>query len=320
MTRSDSAPSPAYDELPRLEELGARHSWDHFGRDDELGTMGRVTDAKVIESLAEAVDGRRINLTLPVGTIDPPFYGREAVELRFLQTDRNTWDDRLDSLYPQGGSQWDGLRHVRAREFGYYGGRLADPPDLGAEIGIQRWAERGILTRGVLLDVDAHFRRAGAPLDALEPVAVTAQTLRRTAQEQGVELREGDVLCVRFGWLAAYRAMSRSEREHYAASRPLLRYAGLAADEEMAAYLWDNRLAGVALDNPAAEVSPGDPRVGSLHRRLIPLLGFAIGELFDFEELASACAADGRWSFLLVSVPLDVVGGVGSPANAVAVR
>jgi len=60
--------------------------------------------------------------------------------------------------------------------------------------------------------------------------------------------------------------------------------------------------------------------VGSLHRRLIPLLGFAVGELFDLDELAAACATDGRWSFLLVSVPANMVGAVGSPANAVAVR
>jgi hypothetical protein len=59
--------------------------------------------------------------------------------------------------------------------------------------------------------------------------------------------------------------------------------------------------------------------VGSLHRRLIPGLGFAVGELFDFRELGRACQARGRWDFLFVSVPLNIPGGVGSPGNAVAV-
>ena len=64
---------------------------------------------------------------------------------------------------------------------------------------------------------------------------------------------------------------------------------------------------------------PGDPDVGSLHRRLIPHLGFAIGELFDFGPLARACRRAGRYEFLFTSVPLHVAGGVGSPATAVAV-
>ena len=64
---------------------------------------------------------------------------------------------------------------------------------------------------------------------------------------------------------------------------------------------------------------PGDPSVGSLHGRLIPHLGFAIGELFDFGPLAEACRRERRHEFLFVSVPLNVTGAVGSPANAVAI-
>lgn len=97
-------------------------------------------------------------------------------------------------------------------------------------------------------------------------------------------------------------------------------YAGLAAGEEMARFLWNSQVSAVVCDNPGAEVAPGSAVVGSLHRRLLPTLGFAIGELFDFEELATRCRIDGRWSFLFTSVPTHIVGGVGSPANAVAIR
>jgi hypothetical protein len=72
-------------------------------------------------------------------------------------------------------------------------------------------------------------------------------------------------------------------------------------------------------DNPSVEVVPGDPSVGSLHQRLIPHLGFAIGELFDFGPLARACRRLGRHEFLFTSVPLNVAGAIGSPANAVAI-
>ena len=67
-------------------------------------------------------------------------------------------------------------------------------------------------------------------------------------------------------------------------------------------------------------LAPGDPAVGSLHRRLIPMLGFVVGELLDLGPLASLCAADSRWDFMFVAAPLNLPGGVGSPANAVAIR
>jgi hypothetical protein len=95
--------------------------------------------------------------------------------------------------------------------------------------------------------------------------------------------------------------------------------AGLAGSEEMSRFLWDSGVSALPCDNPSVEVVPGDPSVGSLHQRLIPHLGFAIGELFDFAPLARACRAAGRYEFLFTSVPLNVTGAVGSPANAVAI-
>ena len=38
------------------------------------------------------------------------------------------------------------------------------------------------------------------------------------------------------------------------------------------------------------------------------------------EELAKACAADNRWSFLYVAAPLKVVSGTGAPVNPVVIR
>ena len=40
-----------------------------------------------------------------------------------------------------------------------------------------------------------------------------------------------------------------------------------------------------------------------------------LGEIFDLEELAEDCAADGVWEFLLSAPPLRVAGGVGSPVS-----
>ena len=69
---------------------------------------------------------------------------------------------------------------------------------------------------------------------------------------------------------------------------------GLDASAEMARFLWDSGCCAVAADNPAVEVLPGNGGFGSLHRRLIPALGMPLGELWDLDGLASACAESGR--------------------------
>ena len=311
---------PPFADLPVLPGLDIRHAWDVFGRDDDLGTLNHLDDEAVLAAMGSVLTGERVGLTLTLTEIDPPLYGRESLRHSMLQMDRNTWDDRLDAFYPQASSQWDGLRHVRCRELGFYGGVLESPPEQGARLGIDHWAERGIVGRGVLLDIDRYLRETGVDYDAMSEVSIGADLLRSVAAAQKVEIRRGDVLCLRFGWTARYRSLDHAARRAYAAIPGTPPYAGLAADAGSAAVLWDWHVAAIACDNPAAEVSPGDPAVGSLHRRVQPALGLVVGELFDLELLASRCAADQRWTFLFVAVPLNLPGGVGSPANAVAIR
>jgi hypothetical protein len=45
-----------------------------------------------------------------------------------------------------------------------------------------------------------------------------------------------------------------------------------------------------------------------------------LGELWALDQLAEHCAADGRWTSMVVANPLNLTGGAGSPANAVAIR
>jgi kynurenine formamidase len=321
MTRTTGADvgaeSGAFDDLPMIPELGLRHAWDVFGRDDDLGTLNLLTEERVREAAALATSGETIALSLPVTEPDPPFWGREPVVHTIFQADRNTMDDRLDGLYLQGSTQWDGLRHVRCREFGFFGGVTDDPVPGSGRLGIDHVARRGIVGRGVLLDVARFAEASGTPLSALAGTPVEPRVLAGCAEGQGVEIRHGDILCVRLGWTTAYRALTREERVAYSAAPA---FAGLSAGEETARFLWDAHVAAVACDNPAVEVAPGDPRVGSLHRRLIPLLGLTLGELFDLDHLAERCAADGRYAFLFVASPLNVPGGLGSPGNAIAIR
>lgn len=100
--------------------------------------------------------------------------------------------------------------------------------------------------------------------------------------------------------------------------------------------LWNLHIAAVAADNPGLEIEPAGSNLTAsdlatshqddchhercAHFSLLPLLGMPIGELFDLGALAAACAADGRWSCLLTSAPINLRHGVASPPNALAIR
>jgi kynurenine formamidase len=310
---------PKYAALPCIDALGLKHAWDVFGRDDNLGTLNLIDGSAVLRGFSAALTGDRFALALPLTSPDPPLFGRRTVAQSLVELDRNTWDDRLDSFYPQASSQWDGLKHVRCREFGFYTGLTSDPGELGERLGIDHWAA-GIISRGVLLDLPRHRERVGRAYDPLAGEAIDAAELADIAAAQGVTVEQGDVLCVRLGWLTAYRGLSLADRSSIAQPEGELVYSGLSGGELMAEQLWDWHVAALVCDNPSIEVRPGDPTAGSLHRRVLPLLGMALGELFDFDQLAQACAADDRWTFTFIGVPHRMPGGLGSPANAVAVR
>lgn len=308
---------PTYEQLPVIEKLGMPHAWDVFGREDEVGTLNLLTADRVREALHGVREGRIINLTLPLNLPDPPLFNRQPFRHVILSSNRNTQDDYVDGFYLQSSSQWDGLRHIRAREFGFYGGRQEeDAGPGGTKLGIGRWVEHGIVGRGVLLDVKAYLERRGQVVDPFQEFAISAQVLEEAAREQRVEIRTGDILLVRTGWMKAYMEAGSDTRASVAERRSWI---GLAADEGMAAFLWNHHVAAVACDNPAVEVGPGDPAVGSLHRRLVPLLGLALGELWNFEQLSAEAYSSGRFDCCVISVPLNIPHAVGSPANAIAV-
>ena len=308
--RDDGPRQPAYDDLPLLGDTGLPHAWDHL--DHGLGSIARLGRAQRRTGAALAVVGDSISLNLTLGFIDPPLYGRAAYRHRYVTVGRNTYEDVIDDFNPQSSSQWDGLLHVRAREHGFFGG-LSSFEEACQGPGVSSWSAAGISGRGVLLDVASWAAAVGVPIDPFSGHEITADDLRACAEHQGVALAPGDILCVRTGWVAAYRQLTAQQRTDAGSLS-----AGLRGDANSARFVWDNELAAICADNPALECTPGDPAVGSLHRRLIPLLGTAVAELLDLDRLAQRCSELARWEFLFVAVPMPLPGGVSSPANALA--
>ena len=108
-----------------------------------------------------------------------PGGGEGVDELLVVDRDRLGRDDSLDNFALQGSTQWDGLRHVRYREFGYYGGRQDEDLE-GDAIGMEHWARHGIVGRGILIDHAEDDPRLYRPL-----VAKTGDERRQVLAGQG---------------------------------------------------------------------------------------------------------------------------------------
>ena len=87
-------------------------------------------------------------------------------------------------------------------------------------------------------------------------------------------------------------------------------------------WLHDRDVAAVCSDNYAIEVLPGEnpDEFMTVHMVLIRDMGMTLGEIFDLEELAADCAADGVWEFFFSAPVLKVSRAVGSPINPLAIK
>ena len=317
-------PLPTFAELPEMDVLGRklRSAWGVFGDDDELGTWNLVNAENVREATALVRKGSVFRLDLPLNEPNPALFEYRGVYEQEIEEItgglKMAYDDHLDGFYMQSSSQWDGHRHVCLPTH-FYNGRPHEEvlAEGSTTLGIQNIAERGIVTRGVLLDVEGHLRSEGRTWDQGETFEITADDLRATAEAQEVEIRRGDVLVFNSGWLKWLREEPQSTREALAKD---LKAPGLRPDGDEAEYLWDLHVAAIASDTVAIERWPMDPARGSLHVQLIALFGMNLGEMWWLQDLVEDCAADGVWEFMLVSTPLNLPGGVGSPPNAVAVK
>ena len=102
--------------------------------------------------------------------------------------------------------------------------------------------------------------------------------------------------------------------------RPSYAGPGLEQGDASLAWMWDHQIAALVSDNLAVEAFPFNRESKVLHAWAIALLGMVFGELFDLEDLADDCAQDSVYECLFMAKPLMLHGGVGSPANALAMK
>lgn len=316
---------PAYRDLPKGIS-GAGSAWELFGPGDQLGLLNLQTESTVLRAASLCRQGKVFPLSTATNLFDPPLFpGRTVPRHQVVQKSPHGFDDVLDNFFPQGSSQWDSLAHVGAAAGRFYGGANANEIRAGRN-SIESWSKRGIVGRGVVLDVAAS--RGTTMADPLEDWVVSSYAISVSDLEEArlrarVDFRPGDILMLHTGFVAWYASQDRATRLRL--TQRGLKNVGLERSEEMAEYLWDLHVMAVVADNPAVEQWPPDMSqdaypFGFLHHVLIGEFGMALGELWDLGALASDCLGDSVYECCIVSAPMPLPGGIGSPANALAIK
>lgn len=312
---------PTFDELPIKPHYPPHSAWGLFGDDDQIGMLNLLTPERVAAAARLVQHGQVFALNWELELPHPPLFGRQVLQHTINRRRHNVHDDVYDNFNTQSSSQWDGLTHYGHRTHGFYNG-VTEAQVTGKEgtrNGIEHWARRGIAGRGVLLDFPRFAAQHGIAFAPGERYTITAAQLQAAAAWQGVRFQIGDILLLRTGWVGWYEQLNEEQRAALAQPGALI-VAGLEQSDDSLRFLWDNHFAAIACDNPPFEAYPPDPETGMIHETIIGLWGMPIGEMFQLDALAEACAADQRYEFFFTSAPLNKLGGVASPPNALAIR
>jgi kynurenine formamidase len=314
---------PSYDELPPA-PAGGRSGWGVFGSDNKVGLLNLQGPEEVRSAAGLVRRGAVFPLDAPLDAFTPPLaIGRGSPRHKVLhRAGTVAFDDVIDNFYPQASSQWDSLAHVGYSSDSFYDGATEQDILSGRRNTIEHWARKGIVGRAVMLDMVRAMGEAGRTYNPGESVPFGVEELELARKQAGVEFASGDVLLLHTGFAAWYADQLEDDRS---ALPRRLTAPGIDHTEEVARYIWNSHASAIASDTFAVEVWPADfhsasSPFGVLHRMLIGQFGMALGELWSLKDLADDCASDGVYEAFFVSAPLHNIGGIGSPANAIAIK
>ncbi|MFG1926395.1 cyclase family protein [Cryptosporangium sp. NPDC048952] len=301
-------------------------NWGRWGEDDQLGTLNFIGPEQVRAAAGLVEHGLTVSVSLPFNQSGPQTGSLRANPRNMMTA---TGADHLagaQDILPAGfgpakgygrsddilivpnqaGTQWDSLSHIFWKGKMYNGRSAGLVSSAGAaRNGIENYAGK-LVMRGVFLDVAKHL---GVP--ALEPgYAISADELEATAEAQGVEIRRGDALLIRTGFLEA----RRSAWGDYAGG------ASPGVSLHTAPWVHEKEIAAIASDTWGVEVRPNEiDCFQPFHVVALVHMGLAIGEIFDFAALAAACAEHDKYEFLFAAPVLPITGASGSPVGGIAV-
>jgi kynurenine formamidase len=306
-------------------------NWNRWGEKDELGTLNYVKPEDIVSAAALITTGKVFSMAIPLDVNGPQWGERGRINpirtMTYTGTDaiagRQDWvktryADDVVTMPLQCATHWDALGHIF---YEYYeegqrqvvmwnGYSAANVDSNGCTLcGIQNTKDK-LAGRGVLLDMARYLG-----VDSMKPgQGITGEDLDKCAEFCGVEVRQGDFVLVRTGFLGQH--MRTGVWGKYAGGdSPGLEF-------ETLEWLHDKEIAAVAMDTWGCEVRPNrsEEYAQPWHWLAVPILGITMGENFYLDDLADACAADKKYEFFFIAPSLPFTYGAGTPTNPTVIK
>jgi kynurenine formamidase len=283
---------------------GSVTNWGRWGAQDERGTLNLLTPEVVRHAAGLVKRGKVYSLAMPLAADGPQWPTRHRtwkVTTFGVQPNGRGSADDVVTMHSHSGTHMDALCHI------WYDGQLYNgysaPEHVTSNGATRNSIDRvpSIVGRGVLLDMAGFKGREH--LAAGE--AITADDLDACAAAQGVEIRPGDILLLRTGWIGVFA----QDHDTFYGSEP-------GIDVSTLPWLRAHDIVAVAADNHAVEVMTQVPPSDlPIHKAAIRDLGLYLVEYLNLDALA----ADRVYESLVIIAPLPLSGGIGSPVNPIAI-
>jgi kynurenine formamidase len=292
------------------------NNWGRWGDDDERGALNLLTPDVIKSAAASIAKGNVYSLGIPIQGQGVPLMDYRGTPMRLTLQDST--DDGVYEVYgchkgtgahedvlvmaSHTTSHMDALVHVYG-DYKHYNGVGHDTMHAlgGAQkLGIEKVG--GFAARAVLLDMVKYF---GGDDDWVTlGRIITADDLQGAAKAQGVEVRAGDVVLIRTGYLQFWWNN---------APNPMpFEQAGIGLDA--ARWLASMDVVAVGSDNAAVESVPfDDDDFLAVHKVLLVDHGIYMLEFLNLVEPAR----DGVYEGVITVAPLKVTGATGSPINPI---
>ena len=296
-------------------------NWGRWGDDDERGALNLLTPEVVKAAAASVTTGKVYSLGIPIQGHGVPLMDYRGTPMRLTLQDGT--DDGIYAVYgchegtgahedvlvmaSHTTSHMDALVHVYGEYKHYNDVDFKEMTALGGakKLGIEKVG--GLASRGVLLDMVKYFGDDNGGNDWVTLGRnITGADLEGAATAQGVEVRAGDVVMIRTGYLQFWW-----DNQAKGGQAPF-EQAGIGLDA--AAWLADRDVVAVASDNAAVEVIPFENNdFITVHKELLVKAGIYLLEFINLVEPA----ADEAYEGIFAVGPLKVTGATGSPVNPI---
>ncbi len=144
---------------------------------------------------------------------------------------------------------------------------------------------------------------------------MTRAELEAVEEAQQVRLGEGDILVFRTGHHRRRQALGAWSNDYPPSGEGK---AGLHVDT--IEWMHERRIAAFLPDGDGETVpSNVEGMLYPIHPLQVTAMGMLAADSLQLEDVAAACAEEGRFEFMVVGLPLRLPGATGSPWNPIAI-